>query len=48
MASDEHETKPDEEFKPRGTILILVIFIITLILLWGYIYLLLLQRGVTV
>ncbi|MFM8322809.1 MAG: cytochrome c oxidase subunit 2A [Chloroflexota bacterium] len=44
----EKETQPDEEFKPRGTIAILVLFAITLILLWGYIYLILIQRGVTV
>jgi hypothetical protein len=38
---------PDEEFKPRGTIVILVIFLLTIIILWGSVYLILLERGVT-
>jgi hypothetical protein len=41
---------PDEmdDFRPRGTIVILVIFILTLIALWASVYLILLSRGVTV
>jgi hypothetical protein len=43
------EKKPDEmrDFKPRGTIAILIIFLITLVVLWGSVYLILLSRGVT-
>jgi hypothetical protein len=42
--------KPDEvnDFRPRGTIVILVIFVLTLIILWASVYLILLSRGVTV
>ena len=40
-------TNQNEEFKPKGTVLILVIFVVTLILLWGSVYLILLSRGVT-
>ena len=36
-----------EEFKPRGTIVILLIFLVTIIVLWGSVYLILLDRGVT-
>lgn len=40
--------KTNDEFRPTGTVAILVVFIITLIVLWGSIYLILLQRGGTV
>ncbi len=41
---------PDEmdDFRPRGTIVLLIIFVITLIALWGSVYMILLSRGVTV
>ena len=35
------------EFKPKGTIVILLIFLITIIVLWGSVYVILLDRGVT-
>ena len=38
----------EEEFKPRGTIAVVAIFVATLILLWLSIYLILIARGVTV
>jgi len=38
----------EEEFKPRGTIAIVAMFVATLILLWLSIYLILIARGVTV
>lgn len=45
----EHEnSEHEEEFEPKGTIVILLIFVLTLILLWGSVYLILLSRGVTV
>jgi hypothetical protein len=37
----------DDRFKPRGTLAVLVIFVITLVVLWGSVYLILLQRGAT-
>ena len=44
------QKNPDEidEFKPRGTVAILIIFLITLIVLWGSVYMILLSRGVTI
>jgi flagellar basal body-associated protein FliL len=39
---------PDQnEFKPKGTIVILLIFLLTIIVLWGSVYVILLGRGVT-
>lgn len=46
--ADEDAERPEEEFKPRGTIVILILFMLTLIGLWGTVYLILLQRGVTI
>lgn len=40
--------KDNEEFQPNGTIAILVIFVITLVVIWGTIYMILLGRGGTV
>lgn len=36
----------EEHFKPVGTIFVLGVFVLTLILLWGSVYLILLSRGV--
>ena len=36
-----------EHFKPTGTVFLLVMFVITMILLWGSVYVILLSRGVT-
>ena len=44
----EHENSEHEKFEPKGTIVILLIFVLTLILLWGSVYVILLSRGVTV
>lgn len=35
------------EFKPKGTIVILLIYLLTIIILWGSVYVILLGRGVT-
>ena len=43
--SEEH--KDPQEFSPKGTMAILAVFIVTLIVLWGTIYLILVQRGGT-
>lgn len=37
----------DEHFKPVGTVFILAAFVLTIILLWGSVYLILLSRGAT-
>ncbi len=44
------KNKPNkqEEFKPKGTVAVLVIFVITLIVLWSYVYYLLVSRGATI
>lgn len=44
----EHEDSEYEGFEPKGTIVILLIFVLTLVLLWGSVYVILLSRGVTV
>ena len=44
----EYENSESEEIKPRGTFIVLLIFVITMILLWGSVYVILLSRGVTV
>ncbi len=36
-----------EHFKPVGTVFILAAFVLTIILLWGSVYLILLSRGAT-
>ena len=33
-------------FKPKGTIVVLAIFVLTLILLWGSVYWIMIDRGV--
>lgn len=40
--------EPDEEFKPKGTLLILFLFLVTLVVLWGTVYLIMQSRGVTI
>ena len=44
---DEKQDKHHEEFNPKGTLLVLAIFVVTIIVLWGSVYLILLQRGMT-
>ena len=45
--SDQPMEEP-EHFKPTGTIFVLAVFVATMILLWGSVYVILLSRGVTV
>jgi hypothetical protein len=45
--SDNNHDKMDD-FRPRGTMVILVIFILVLIVLWASVYMILLSRGVTI
>ncbi len=37
----------DREFHPRGTVLIVTLFVLLLIVLWGSVYVILLARGTT-
>jgi hypothetical protein len=39
---------PNDDFSPRGTMVLLLIFVVTIILMWGSVYLILLSRGVTI
>ena len=39
--------KDSEEFRPTGTVAVMIIFVIALILIWGTIYVFLLNRGGT-
>ena len=41
-------TPENGEFKPKGTLVILLIFLITIIILWGSVYVILLNQGVTI
>lgn len=47
MVDDRRAERFDEEFKPKGTVAIVIAFTATLILLWLSIYLILVARGVT-
>ena len=48
MVEQRRDQMADEDFKPIGTVVIVVLFTLTLILLWVSVYLILLARGVTV
>ena len=47
MSSEGNDGGQVEHFKPVGTVFILAMFVLTIILLWGSVYLILLSRGVT-
>lgn len=38
-------TTHDEEGHPRGTLLLMLLFLVMIVAMWGYMYLLLLGRG---
>ena len=42
-----NDEQHNEEFQPKGTLLVMGIFVLTIILLWGSVYLILLERGIT-
>lgn len=46
-AAAREEAAPEEHFKPVGSMFILALFVLTIILLWGSVYLILLSRGAT-
>jgi hypothetical protein len=48
MAEKPQMEEQEEEFQPRGTVAILVMFVLAIIILWGSVYVILLSRGVTV
>ena len=48
MSDEQHPGGQNQEFKPRGTIVILLVYAVIMILLWGFVYWMMIQRGVTV
>ncbi len=48
MMSENHDPNELDDFRPRGTLVILVIYVLTLIILWASVYWILISRGVTV
>ncbi len=48
MAEEPRTDIDEQEFQPRGTVAILVMFVLAIIILWGSVYVILLSRGVTV
>lgn len=47
MSQQRKKPRAVEEFKPRGTVLILVLFAVTLVVLWGTVYLTMVNQGAT-
>jgi len=48
MADEQPTEEEAEESRPKGTVAILVMFVLAIIILWGSVYVILLSRGVTV
>lgn len=48
MADEQRTEQQTEEFHPRGTVAILVMFVLAIIVLWTSVYVILLSRGVTI
>ena len=48
VADEQRPEEQPEEFRPRGTVAILVMFVLAIIILWASVYVILLSRGVTV
>lgn len=48
MADEPHTKQEPEVFHPKGTVAILVMFVLAIIILWATVYVILLSRGVTV
>ena len=42
------DKKPTEEFEPKGAMAIALMIIITVVILWSWVYMTLLERGVTI
>lgn len=47
MAAEHDSEHNEEQFHPRGTAAIMVLFFITIVALWGYVYLTMLNQGAT-
>ena len=42
------DKKPSEEFEPKGAMAIALMIILTVIVLWSWVYMTLLERGATI
>lgn len=47
MPQPTEQPDDNQEFHPRGTVVILVLFVLMIIALWGSVYLILLSQGAT-
>ena len=45
--AEPQQPEEDGQFHPKGTIVVLILFMIVLIALWASVYFILLSRGVT-
>lgn len=45
MAPEQKPEHEDEQFHPKGTVLVMVLFFLTIVALWGYVYLIMLSQG---
>jgi hypothetical protein len=45
--AEPQESKESGQFHPKGTIVVLILFMIVLIALWTSVYFILLSRGIT-
>ena len=41
------DKKPEEEFEPKGAMAIALMLIVTVIILWSWVYMTMLERGMT-
>lgn len=47
MSQEQPTPEPQDQFHPRGTVLVMILFVATLIILWGTVYLTMLSQGAT-
>jgi hypothetical protein len=47
MAPEQKPENEEEQFHPKGTVLVMVLFFFTIVALWGYVYLIMLSQGAT-
>ncbi len=47
MEPEQQPKLEEEQFHPKGTVVIMVLFFFAIIVLWGYVYLTMLSQGPT-
>ncbi len=47
MSQEQPTPETQDHFQPKGTVLIMILFVATLIILWGSVYLTMLSQGAT-